>query len=207
MNKSNYKQFLSAFTNGDTVTPKIAEAFENLCSLTSSCYVESRDGDIANLGEYTILALYENIKFIYKIGLDFRTIKELEKLGLIKATMFGFKRTIDAEKYPISHFNYCSTVISVTGYRSNTLPLGNIMLTNKGKLISEFIDLHYYDEYIKILERFFAKGKLKVYEKPLIDIIENDGSGYEIINRDNQVFSTCDNLLRYQQSTYPKKNN
>lgn len=194
MNKTYFKQFLSS--NRETVSPDVlrilseitkdqADAFVNLCSLQTLCYTETIDGKIEYWDKYTILPIYNYIKFTYKIGLDFETIRELEKLGLIGSTMFGFKKKIDNERHPLVHFTYRDSVLSITDYKSNAFPVGNIMLTKRGKYLSDYFELHYYDEYMDMLKKFFYNKALRVYQKPLLNI-RRDNSGncrYVRINR------------------------
>lgn len=204
MNEANYKLFLSAINNSKLASREITQAFERLCSMESSCYTETLSGEIEYLNKYNILGIHDNIKYTYKTGLNFETIKELEKLGLIKVTMFGFKSAIDAGKYPLVHFVYHSTVLSVTDYKSNSLPLGNVMLTQKGKALSEKIELCYLDEYADHLRKFFER-RLEVYEQPLLNIIDEAKQRHEKINREHNAVTIRENLLTYRQSTYPKK--
>jgi len=198
MNKTSFEQFLSdvkdAGDESDSVlrilskiTKKQADAFANVCSLATQCYIETSDGEVKYWDKYTVLSIYDYIKFTYKIGLDFETLRELETLGLIATTMFGFKKDIDTEKHALVHFAYGDTILSVTDYISNSFPTGNILLTREGKYLSDFIQTNFYDEYIHILKSFLYKKALTIYELPLLRVkCQSDGNCiYEKINRDN----------------------
>jgi hypothetical protein len=115
MNKTSFEQFLSdvkdAGDESDSVfrilskiTKKQDDAFANVCSLATQCYIETSDAEVKYWDKYTLLSIYDYIKFTYKIGLDFETLRELETLGLIATTMFGFKKDIDTEKETAENF-------------------------------------------------------------------------------------------------------
>lgn len=197
MNETSYKQFLSAAkgsgkaTSGalrilSEITKEQAESFATLCSLITLCYIESPDGKVNYWDKCAILPIYDNIIFTYKIGLDFETIRELETLGLIGTSMFGFLKDIDTEKHTIVHFDYCGTVLSVTDYNSNAFPTGNVLLTREGKYLSDYIEVHCSDEYVNVLKKYFYDKDLRFYEKPLLSIRCDGGNlRYERINRDD----------------------
>lgn len=206
MKDINYENFLATVKFPDEVSPQIFKAFKNLCMLNTSWYVETIDEKIEYRGDCTILSIYDNIKFTYRLGLDFQTLKKLEKLGFIKVTMFGFKKNINAEIYPLSHFVYGDNVFSIYGYKSNHLTVGNIMLTELGNGMAQKFDFCYNDEYPDILKKFFNKDDQRLYEKPLLEAkCSGNCFSFVKINRDEYVFKVTENLLKYRQSSYPKK--
>lgn len=167
------------------ITEAQADTFATLCRLATSCYTETPGGKVEYRGKYTILAIYDYIRFAYRVGLTFEALRQIEKLGLIATTMCGLMKAYSTERYPLVHFTYGETVLSITEYAPNSFPIGNILLTKEGRYFAEIFDTVRFDEYEDMLREFFYKRALAIYEKPLLSISRHGNDFcYEKINRE-----------------------
>lgn len=169
------------------ITKEQADVFANLCSLGAACFTETPDGKIDSLGNYVILPIYDCLIFAKSLGLDFSAIRELEQLGLIETTMFGYLKQLDPEKHPMLHLVYGDSVFSITEYAPNAFPLGNIILTKSGRYLADYVHVDHLKNYKDILDKFLDNKTLKVSDKPLLCVSGAGGKNFrcEKINREH----------------------
>lgn len=106
-------------------------------------------------------------------GIQFSQLKELETLGLLRfETVAGYVLTF-SENNVLMLINDQLKIVS--GYKTNQFPIGNIMLTEAGKVLSEVIPTEKMPGYYDMITKYFEFYDLKIEDQSQYKVELSDG--------------------------------
>ncbi len=158
------------------ITPALAQAFKKICSMKTIIVEMNNDGYITKAHHLIIVPYTNNNQRLYKTGLSFSTINELETLGLIKFDpLNGYNVNGISENIESTVLVYSENKTDViTGHEKNKLPVGNIMLTPAGKCLQNITPIEEISGYNEMVKQFMLDKKVKFMSQPCYKVLENE---------------------------------
>ena len=115
----------------------------------------------------------KNREYLSEQGIQFSQLKELETLGLLRfETVAGYVLTF-SENNVLMLINDQLKIVS--GYKTNQFPIGNIMLTEAGKVLSEVIPTEKMPGYYDMITKYFEFYDLKIEDQSQYKVELSDG--------------------------------
>lgn len=173
------------------ITTKYAKIFANVCSLGIVIFPADASGTPVKELSRVLVSTKECRKYLNDLEINFTTLSELDKLGLIQFRSAGYVRRYDSNKRPIVHIYANQKVITCTKYPNRCFPTGEVLLTDAGESISRFIDkktLDGFEDYV--LKYYKSRSAVSLSEEPMVSITEASGEGthkeysYEILHKE-----------------------
>lgn len=159
----NMIRILSEFTNEN------ANAFRKLCGMKMLIIAVDQNEHVENW-EWQIAYYYEyNLANRYNFGISLETLNELETLGVIK-TDFSRGYSLPKIKSKKVLIYEQGKVIEVNGNSEKGFPVGNVLLTNAGKILMKITDAYKISGYDLMIEEQLEKKGLVVEKRPSFDI-------------------------------------
>lgn len=155
------------------ITPFYANAFQILCSL--SVHIIPVDHEGKPLPPHSVPILPANHDYLSVFNLNFSTLNELEKLGLIQySTFLGYALQFDTNVYAKLHLAYGTNIATVLKYPDKRFPVGYAMLTAAGESIARFVEPLTIDGHFNAVIQFLKKNNIEFAEKPEFQIVDNN---------------------------------
>lgn len=138
--------------------------------------IMNNDGYITKAHHLIIVPYTNNNQRLYKTGLSFSTINELETLGLVKFDpLNGYNVNGISENIESTVLVYSENKTDViTEHEKNKLPAGNIMLTSAGKCLQNITPIEEIAGYNEMVKQFMLDKKVKFMSQPCYKVLEND---------------------------------
>lgn len=164
------------------ITPDLAMAFRNICSMIVWMWPLKEDGSIEKSLKKVIVPYTNNDDKFGELGLSFNVLNELESLGLIKfETLTGYiNKGITNDKILLC---VSDKLELIEEYKKGEIPIGNVILTSAGRSLQEIIDLNEIDEYYEMIKNYLSAGKVKFAEEH--DFVVTVKGDEPIIDRKN----------------------
>ena len=138
------------------LTPDLAIAFRKVCSM--KVYIcDLADNESTENGFYKLIVPYKgNMEKFLQMELTFKILNELETIGLIKVdTMGGYVTKAEGLK---SVLISCGEKVGIIhNLRNEELPIGNVLFTSAGEVLSKIINVEDLSEidFYEMLENYF----------------------------------------------------
>lgn len=162
------------------MTTKYAKVFAYICSLQAILFPSDASGNPVYADPHILISTEDCCsEYLASLGINFQTLSELDKLGLIQFnTMPGFIRRYDTDKYPIIHIYANQKVITCTKYPNKAFLIGEVLLTDAGQSISRFIDKKVLDGFEDYVFNYYkSNNNFTLSEEPMISIQEEAAEG------------------------------
>lgn len=159
------------------LTPNLAIAFNKICSMRVFLCQLTEDELIKN-GFYKLIVPYHgNMDSFLEMGISFKTLNELETIGLIKVDTIGGYVT-NSEKLSSALISDGKRVGIVRNIKNDQLPIGNVLLTLAGDALSKILDDEVSPElgYYEMLENYYENHHYELSGEHSFVIEEHDGS-------------------------------
>ena len=154
---------------------KYATVFANLCSLEITIFPENESGKIESpVNAYLVSSEKEQNGFLEDLDITFKSLTELDKLGLIKYdSVAGFIHTYEKKVNPNIHVYAQGTVISCLDYPDESFPIGSVILTDAGTAIARVVNRINLPGFQNYVEEFYQSAEhLKISDTPHLSITE-----------------------------------
>ena len=163
------------------ITPRLANAFRSICSMSISIIQINNNGDIGDSSKRIVVPFSRNDMCFHKMGLGFDVFNELETLGVIKFNSYAGYVNKDVE---------CKSLLLVEGeniafvkeHNSRDIPIGDVVLTTAGKTLSAITDSIEIDGYFDMVKKYMREKGI-VFEDKHNYVVETEG--------DDIVIKTC----------------
>ena len=163
------------------INSKHAEAFQKICSMKPLLILTDGNGIVEEVHSNIVVPFKGNEAEFRALGLSFDLLNELETLGLIKFdTIGGFVTLNVPEKGVIIYIDGITQ--EVESHEKSKLPIGNVLLTEAGKCLSNIIQSVSVPNYISLEKKYMINNRVVFKEKPEFIISEN-GNGGLILHR------------------------
>lgn len=153
------------------ITPKYAEAFQKICAMKRILVVIDNNGKIITIREDIVVPFIGNENEMRDINLSLEIFSELETLGLIKFNTNGYSITNISEKCIITYIDgFTKEIIS---HRKDTLPLGNVLLTESGKCLKKIIQTEAIANFEIMEKKYMTANGVEFKESTEYNITDN----------------------------------
>jgi len=147
------------------ITPQYARIFTNLCSLAVLLYPITENGLITVSPSQRII-IKNSYSYLKKLNINFSTLNELEMLGLIHFSTFGYILRFDNTKFPQIRIVYGTQVQTVNKYKNESFPVGEIFLTTAGESLFQFVEKTIIDEHFDCVIEYLKNNDVEFTEQP-----------------------------------------
>lgn len=167
------------------ITPNLARAFRLVCSMKVIVMQLDENGDIEQRGTGILVPFKGNSEEFRDIGLDFKTLNELDTLGVIK---------FDSKSGYASKGIFNKNLLMYVGdklelieeHNEGEVPIGNVFLTAVGEKLRAITDSIEIEGYYNMVMRYFAEEGVKIAKEHNYLFREDNGS---------LVIDKCDNNI------------
>ena len=155
------------------ITPELALTFKKVCSMTVFLSKIMNIEETSEALKTVFVPYNKNREYLSEQGIQFSQLKELETLGLLRfETVAGYVLTF-SENNVLMLINDQLKIVS--GYKTNQFPIGNIMLTEAGKVLSEVIPTEKMPGYYDMIAKYFEFYDLKIEDQSQYKVELSDG--------------------------------